>query len=470
MFQPRSELSHVAQRLKMMESSKNSLPKSTNDELTQGANNGLQSGTVTVSSNQSVTTTSTGPEAETPDVSKKTTNLLDDPMDIPNGIMKSFEQLSLVPNSPLKTATANSLTHEPTLIPLSNTVAVGAMTEVSTTENGQHTSDVIDKNVDDEPEDIGQGPFDVWMSIIVVEIKDAPSKVRHMALISWKQLPPIPDFELYKKGVPFKTGFRTMPTTFRIDRLTLDKLAQFTLSISSAITNKEFECPLIDFPYFFAPLKTYNTDVIEYPTIMNDVIPMDTIDWDEIDQIIAKEQPTVDLDHLEQHVHDKILIDYADNSRRYLIEEIRRDLHPNSPPPQDLKIRESEYENFAAYYLDNFKIEVTRMDQPMVRVQRIQKVMNFLMPVAAAAPQEKKRTATFVIPEFCKVFWASASVYQSAMVLPSIMTRLDSYLLVKEASLHYDLPITDDLMLESYTTPSASMAMNYERLETLGGK
>ncbi|KAG2217031.1 hypothetical protein INT45_003987 [Circinella minor] len=463
MFEPRSQLSHVTQRLKLIENNKNSHLKSTNDQvLTNGSSHELQNSTTLVP-NQSINTTT---------IPKKTMNLLDDPIDLPNGIMKSFEQLGLVPNPPLKpvtiTPTTNSLTNGSTLVPLPSTVAAATTTEVATTESKQLEADAIDNMNVEEPEDIGQGPFDVWMTVILVEIKkDTPFKVRHMGLISWKPLPSTPDFELYKKGDPFKIGFRSMSTTFRIDRSTLDKLAEFTLSICSAITNKEFQCPLIDFPYFFAPLKTYNTENIEYPTI-NDLVPMDTIDWNEIDQTIIKEQPNIDLDHLEQNVQDKILIDYADNSRRYVIQEICHDLHPNSPPPENLTIRESDYENFAAYYLDNFKIDVTRMDQPMVRVQRIQKVMNFLMPIAPAAPQEKKRTATFVIPEFCKIFWASASVYQSAMVLPSIMTRLDSYLLVKEAGLRYDLPISDDLMLEAYTTPSASMAMNYERLETLG--
>ncbi|KAI9264913.1 hypothetical protein BDA99DRAFT_536411 [Phascolomyces articulosus] len=449
MFQPRSQLSHVAQRMKILNNqedvqpapTKHTLPYQINN-ITNGSTNETHNGTAVVPNGESSSSQLNG-----------TQNLLDNPITAPNGTTSLLDQPALVPSG-----FTSSLPATTTLAPTAETKEG----EVSTTEKTPDTTDMIVEEV----EDLGDGPFDLHMTTLLVEVKDNTFPVRHMALISWKELPKIPDFELYKKGVSFRIGFRPSPATFQIDRPTLDKLAEFTLSICSAITNKEFECPLVDFPYFFAPLKTFNTLDFTYPTASD--VPMETIDWDEIARTMTKEQPNVDLDNLETNVADKILIDYADNSRRYLIREICQDLHPNSPVPTDLKIRETEYENFAAYYLDNFKIEVTHMDQPMVRVQRIQKVMNFLMPIAAAVPQEKKRTATYVVPEFCKVFWASASVYQSAMCLPSIMTRLDSYLLVKEAGLRYDLPITDDLMLEAYTTPSASMAMNYERLETLG--
>jgi hypothetical protein len=49
------------------------------------------------------------------------------------------------------------------------------------------------------------------------------------------------------------------------------------------------------------------------------------------------------------------------------------------------------------------------------------------------------------------------------------MTRIDSLLLLQEAKLKFELDIKDNLMLEAYTTPCASMEMNYERLEMLGG-
>ncbi|KAI9494240.1 hypothetical protein BDB00DRAFT_928356 [Zychaea mexicana] len=418
-FEPRSELSHVNQRLRKLQNT-----------LTNGTTNPLSNGsTVGSDGHQDAQDPSTDPFA---------------------GLDSAFRKS-------LSTPTTTALTTTTT-----TTIATAA----ATTEASESQAEKQDDMDVDPEEDIGEGPFELHMATILIEITTDLANVRHMALVTWKPLPEIPDFELYNKGTPFKISFRPAPSTFQIDRPTLEGLAAFTVSITSAITNKDFQCPLIDYPYFFAPLKTNNSTQLEYPLASD--TPMEAIDWDEIARIMVKEQPPVDLDNLQNDMTDTILMDYADNSRRYLVLQVHNDLTPNSPIPSDLKIRESGHENFAAYYAENFKLEVSRADQPMVRVKRILKVMNFLMPVAPAAPQEKKRTATFVVPEFCKVFWTSASVYQSAMFLPSIMTRLDSYLLIKEAGLRYDLPITDNLMLEAYTTPSASMAMNYERLETLG--
>ncbi|KAG2220792.1 hypothetical protein INT45_012461, partial [Circinella minor] len=381
------------------------------------------------------------------------------------------EDVEYSADQPLHIQTFPSPTSSGSTLALSSTTA---LTTPETENTHEHELDVINM-IAAKPETIRESLFDVWMTIILIEIKDPQFKVRQMALITWKQLPLIPDFKLFKKSIPFKIGLRSQPTNFQIDRPTLDKLAKFTLYICSAIANKEFQCPSLDCSYFLAPLKTYHTDNIEYPatTTINEFSPIDTIDWNEVNQTIAKEQPRVDSDHLEKYTDDKLLIDFGENSSRpYLIKKICHDLHPDSPPPNDMKIRETNYETFTDYYLDNFKKkikkEAIRMEQPMIRVQRVQKVMNFLIPIEESVPQEKSQTATFVIPELCKVFWVSASVYQSAILLPSIMTRLDSYLLVKEAGLCYDLPISHDLLLEAFTTPSAIMALNYERLETLG--
>ncbi|CAJ0909439.1 5354_t:CDS:2 [Entrophospora sp. SA101] len=94
--------------------------------------------------------------------------------------------------------------------------------------------------------------------------------------------------------------------------------------------------------------------------------------------------------------------------------------------------------------------------------------MNFLQPIPGALPILKGRTATYVIPEFCKEYSIKASVFRSVLLLPSIFTRLDSQLLALELKHRLDLPIDDEYMLSALTTPSANMEMNYERLKTLG--
>src|SRR5207248_5464577 len=57
---------------------------------------------------------------------------------------------------------------------------------------------------------------------------------------------------------------------------------------------------------------------------------------------------------------------------------------------------------------------------------------------------------------------------KSALLLPSIITRLDLYLSALELKNSLSLPVKVDYLISALTTPSAEMVTNYERLETLG--
>ncbi|ORY95656.1 dicer-2 protein [Syncephalastrum racemosum] len=327
----------------------------------------------------------------------------------------------------------------------------------------------VDKE-EEEEEQLGPGPFNLYMSIFHLKLPDDKMhgvRVRRMGILTWKPFPAIPDFELYDHGRPFGISMQCFDEPITLEKTMMENLACFALRLVSAMTNKEFSCPIPDFPYFLVPLLTFHGDKAIEISGPDAILAL--VDWAGVIEALEPKPTPINL---EKDVHkdmtDYIITDYADNMRRYYVQEVRHDMSPGTPIPTDVKLREEGFSDFAAYYKEVHKLEVTVENQPMIRVQRISKVMNYLMPVSAMEPQEKKRTATFVIPEFCSLYMFRASVFASAMILPSIMTRVDSYLLVREAAARYHLQTTDDTILEAYTTPSASMAMNYERLETLG--
>lgn len=58
---------------------------------------------------------------------------------------------------------------------------------------------------------------------------------------------------------------------------------------------------------------------------------------------------------------------------------------------------------------------------------------------------------------------------RTAMLLPSIMRRMDDLLLVKEMNARFfDHAIRDDLLHNAICAPSAGLEYDYERLELLG--
>lgn len=331
----------------------------------------------------------------------------------------------------------------------------------------EEEKDGVNEQDQQEDEDIGPGPHNVWFNVIDVDLSEGAFDgipVRQMAFLTWKEFLKLPQFQLYFRGKPFNIRVHPFTDAVSLDKEDIELLSKFTLSICSAINNKEYKCPIKDFPYFLAPLVHTNGSKKAEVATVND------IDWEEINRVSNTMSLSIDLADIEASLRDKIIVDYTDSFRRYFVHSVCLDMNPFSPIPTDMKMREKGHENFAHYYKETFKKEVTDEKQPLVRVRRVNKVMNYLMPITPAAPVEKGRVATYLIPEFCQIYSVSASVFQSAMLIPSIMTRVDSFLLAREASVRYDIPASDDLMLEAYTCPSASMAMDYERLETLGGK
>ena len=86
------------------------------------------------------------------------------------------------------------------------------------------------------------------------------------------------------------------------------------------------------------------------------------------------------------------------------------------------------------------------------------------------------RQVHFTSQVFCPLFILSVaakvirSVLRTAMFLPSIMRRIDDFLVVKELNAKFfDHVVKEDLLHVAICTPSAALEYDYERLELLGG-
>lgn len=317
-------------------------------------------------------------------------------------------------------------------------------------------------------EELGEGPFVCYFTIFEVNLPDNKFEnipYRRLCLISRKPFPTFPDLKLYHKSIPFMVKVRNIGTEITFDREKILLLSDYMKKLLTALINKEFHCPIVEIPYFIVPLikDCENAPFEELsPTAFEALI-----DWAEIDSIIEFKSKPFSLEDCDPT--DTIIIDNSDNMRRYFITKVRTDMSPLSPVPQGVKIRETGFATFADYYNEKKFIENLETNQPLLEVKRLKKVLNFLYPGHIAPAQLKGPMSTWTVPSFCQRFFMSASVYQATMMIPSIMTRVDSILLCRQSAERYDLPINDAQMLEAYTTPAASMEMNYERLETLGG-
>ncbi|CAG8505437.1 6855_t:CDS:2, partial [Cetraspora pellucida] len=310
-------------------------------------------------------------------------------------------------------------------------------------------------------EDMPSIPDKIYVTVLKLELEDEKydgQYYRTMCLLTRKQLPDVPLITLYFHGVAKVLNVLPYSVPISIESEDLEIIFKFTLRIFTSITNKEFVCEFEKFTYLVAPLvrnAPINENFFDY------------IDWEGMRRAVNEKHLPIDLDNISD-LEDAVIIDYSDNLRRYFVQTICHDLNPLSPIPDGMAIREVGCQNFAEFYKKHFDLELKHAEQPLLHVRKISKVMNFLQPVPGSLPIQKGRTATYVIPEFCKQYSIRASVFRSALMLPAIFTRLDSQLLALELRTRFDIPIRDDLLLEAITTPSANMEMNYERLETLG--
>lgn len=317
---------------------------------------------------------------------------------------------------------------------------------------------------------LAEGPFSCYFTIIEVKLPDNKFEdipYRPLCLISKKPFPDLPELKLFHKSVPFMVKMRAIATEVVFERPIIQILCDYMLKLMLALINKEFNCPVNDIPYYIVPLLK-GTESKPFEALSSEELKL-LIDWGEIESI--KEQKLIPyvFDEIEDPT-DTIVVDQTDNSRRYFVTKVRHDMSPSSAVPDNVKVRESGYATFADYYKAKEFRPLQDENQPMLEIKRIKKVMNFLYPGNIVPAKLKGALSGWTVPEYCNKFFMSASVYQATMMIPSIMTRVDSLLLCRESKARYDLPIDDANFLEAYTCPSASMEMNYERLETLGGK
>src|SRR5579859_2425958 len=70
----------------------------------------------------------------------------------------------------------------------------------------------------------------------------------------------------------------------------------------------------------------------------------------------------------------------------------------------------------------------------------------------------------------CVLSTVKASVLSMAVLLPSLLTQVDAFLMAYELKEHVGQhDVSTILFREAITTPSAQMVVDYERLELLGG-
>ncbi|KAJ7068184.1 hypothetical protein C8F01DRAFT_1050127 [Mycena amicta] len=295
--------------------------------------------------------------------------------------------------------------------------------------------------------------------------QDAP-----IILLTRDPLPIFPSFNLFLSGTPAKIEtHKCSPFLVDPDRLVL--LQSYTLRICRAVANKPFTCSLESMPYFLAPLPLRWMPGRPQPWKLPDVA--DAIPWDLVAQ--AAESWCMPLEYgnaedVAADIADAVILDRAvELTRRYEALRVRPDLSPLSHPEDSP--RELPYANLLEYCkavrknFDGLEDE----NQALIEVSSVLTATSYLDPTIPKQQATGGSSPRYLIPELCLKFTVPASTFRTALLLPSMLRRLDSFLLVKELNARtFRHQISETLLDMAITAPSSRMEHDYERLELLG--
>ncbi|PIL36734.1 Dicer [Ganoderma sinense ZZ0214-1] len=288
-------------------------------------------------------------------------------------------------------------------------------------------------------------------------------------LLARAPIPHIPEFTLFFSGL--RTTIRFFQAApIEVTEPRLKALHEYTLRVARSLTNKPLECPPESLLCYFAPLdSSWHSNLSAHWPLLS---VEEHILWDAV-QLAADYFAIGLLDgnvSVDDRANDAIVLDrQVEFTMRYYVVKVRHDLTPLSKA--DDSPREDGYDNFLEYCKARCKEfqGLEDVNQPMIEVNVVPGIVNNLHPTSAPPTPPAKLPLKYLIPELCQKFTIPASTFRTLWLIPSIMTKLESYLLVKELNARlFENTVLEQQLLTALSTPAAYTEINYERLEFLG--
>ncbi|OAR00112.1 hypothetical protein LLEC1_06789 [Akanthomyces lecanii] len=257
----------------------------------------------------------------------------------------------------------------------------------------------------------------------------------------------------------------------------VQKLSAFTLCLFEHVFSKEFDAKDEEIPFYFAPASAalYQEE-------------KGGIDWQRLEHAVLSinQSPVIDHGNIPRQ---QFVIDPHDGSRKFFANEIEPALRATDPTPAGVpEHRNTVYmtsDRSIMHYSCSTRPPLRKKivfdtEQPVYNATLLSLRRNYLEhDDAESAKQDQPCVITL---QCLKVSPIPADIARSALLLPSILYRLDSALIVAEISSKLGLNIPLRLMLEAFTKNAVDpddeeinheqehqgRQCNYERLEFLG--
>ncbi|KAL8861765.1 MAG: hypothetical protein Q9178_001966 [Gyalolechia marmorata] len=325
----------------------------------------------------------------------------------------------------------------------------------------------------------GSIPQSLYMTIIELEFPEnlgRPSQP--IALLTRTRMPSFPCVLLHLQvNRTSHMIFTSLQDQFYIPGGHLSKLNAFTLRIYKDVFNKTFEVNEAAMSYWFAPI------IDGFKSIVASRKPEQLIDWATINYVHATDAWKWDIECPHNELENRYLVDRWDGSRRFWSIKVVPDLKPQDPVPDDAaphRHMSTIIDYTVSLFSKSRQKAIWRQDQPVIYAHRILHRLNWLDEYTEEEDKVKKNA--YVCPEPLTFSALPAGVAAMAYLVPSAVSRIESYLIALETCDLLRLQIRPDLALEAITKDSDNtqehrqeqlhlqrgMGKNYERLEFIG--
>ncbi|KAE8247950.1 hypothetical protein A4X06_0g4067 [Tilletia controversa] len=191
------------------------------------------------------------------------------------------------------------------------------------------------------------------------------------------------------------------------------------------------------------------------------------VQWEQVAMLAAQSSPVFrSASHAESLGDDVSLCEIPDFSKPpSALYRVRDDLTPSSLGPR--RTRQGRLgETFQQFYE---RVSGNRVDGggPMLETRTMPRLQNF---TTAGALRALSKSLTFLIPAVSYVHPVPSSVYRAAILLPSVLDRLNAMCLSRECQLEVlkDIKVPHEALLAALTAPSAGLSFSYQKFEFIG--
>ncbi|KAI9888976.1 MAG: Dicer-like protein 1 [Vezdaea aestivalis] len=325
---------------------------------------------------------------------------------------------------------------------------------------------------------LGQ-PVALFLSVFrLSRLQGFPQPFADLGILTRSPLPDIPDFPLHiVSDQASSVSVTSSESSMAISPQQLQMVTSFTARFFQDIFNKIYQDDNTRRAYWVVPVSTKTANHLPA-----------AIDWDTVEQVVISKPQSWERATPQNLLEHKFIVDPLSGALRYFTNRVVNHLKATDTPPSDtIPIPRKDkcasiLEQSSSMYRKNRPAYLAKCDpqQPVIRAWRVNLKRNWLDKTSdkdySLGPE------CYICPEPLEVSVLPTDIAAAGFVFPSIMFRLDSYLIALEAFEKLSLSVEPEYALEAMTKDSDNtyehrveqihvqrgMGKNYERLEFFG--